>query len=110
MSDLALDNDIPTATANPGQVLDVDFTACPPQIIGEGLSQRIEHGMTCVTVLKAGMGGDVACYEALVSTETALNSVPLEIGMQVAKWGNKLSEKRAALIFDGLAAYGRYRP
>lgn len=106
MNDLTLTDDIPTAAANPGAVLDVDFTGCPPVVTADG--GRVIYNR-CVA-LKAGGAGDVACYEALVDAADANYARRFEIGAHVAKWGNKISEKQAALIFDGLASYGKYRP
>lgn len=106
MTALSLIDDIPTAAANPGAVLEVEFSGCPPVVTADGEARVLYN--RCI-VLKAGMAGDVACYEALVDPADATYARRFEIGAHVAKWGNKLSEKRAAQVFDGLAAYGKYR-
>lgn len=107
MTALTLIDDIPTAAANPGRVLAVDFSGCPPVVTGDGEARVLYNRCT---VLKAGMAGDVACYEALVPIMGDYWERRFEVGMWVARWGNKISAKRAALIFDGLASYGKYRP
>ena len=91
---------IATALANPGKILDHTQDLLPT-VIGQPLSQ-----FYLVTVLKAGHGGDLAAYQALVPSDEGRTPPVL---MEVAKQGRKLTAHEAQKLFGDLDSRGHYR-
>lgn len=92
-----------TAADHPGEVLGYFQKTLPMEIYTEKFFVEI-------TVLKAGGIGDVACYTALVAAEKWSDPGPNIILPDVARFGCKLTERQARVIFPDLDARGFYRP
>ncbi len=92
-----------TAADHPGKVLDHHQRELPMEIGTEKFFLEI-------TVLKAGGIGDVACYTALVSSEMWRDQGPKIVLPEIARFGCKLTERQARVIFPDLDAHGVYRP